>query len=70
MPRRKNISSIEKEIEKTEAELIRVQDKAEALAEKLLALRKQKQEYEVDQIANAYFKSGKSLSELMTFLQA
>ena len=38
------------------------------ISAKLLKLQKQKQEYEARQIMEAYKKSGKSLQELMTFL--
>ena len=42
--------------------------KVESISEKLLKAQKQKQEYEARQIIEAYRKSGKSLQELMTFL--
>ena len=40
----------------------------DAIAAKLLALQKQKQEYEAKQVMDAFKKSGKSLQELLTFL--
>ena len=68
MARMKSISSIEAEITKLEADLEKAQKKVDALSEKLLATQKQKQEYETRMIIEAYKKSGKSLQELMTFL--
>lgn len=68
MARTRSISSIEAEIEKTELELRKAQEKADAIASKLLELQKQKQEYEMNLIMKAYRKSGKSLQEVMNFL--
>ena len=69
MARTKSISSIESEILKLEAELAKAQEKVDAISDKLLKLQKQRQEYEARQIMEAYKKSGKSLQELMTFLE-
>jgi septal ring factor EnvC (AmiA/AmiB activator) len=68
MARTRSISSIEAEIAKAEAELNKAQEKVDAISAKLLKLQKQKQEHEARQIMEAYKKSGKSLQELMTFL--
>jgi len=68
MARTRSISSIETEIEKVETELVKAQEKVDAISTKLLKLQKQKQEYEERQIMEAYKKSGRSLQELMTFL--
>ena len=68
MARMKSITTIEKEIAKTEAELIKIQKKYDALADKRRGLQKEKQDYEARQIMDAYKRSGKSLHELMTFL--
>ena len=68
MPRAKSISTVETEIAKAEAELARAQKRCDAIAAKLLALQKQKQEYEAKQVMDAFKKSGKSLQELLTFL--
>jgi len=68
MARTRSISSIESEIAKVEAELSKAQEKVDTISAKLLKLQKQKQEYEAKQIMEAYKKSGKSLQELMTFL--
>lgn len=69
MARTKSISSIESEIVKLETELVKAQEKVDAISDKLLKLQKQRQEYEARQIMEAYKKSGKSLQELMTFLE-
>lgn len=45
MSRAKSISTIETEIAKAEAELAKTQKRCDAIAAKLLALQKQKQEY-------------------------
>lgn len=42
--------------------------KVDAISSRLLKLQKQKQEYEARQIMEAYKKSGKTMQELMTFL--
>ena len=68
MARTRSISSIEAEIEKTELELQKAQEKVDAIASKLLELQKQKQEYEMNLIMKAYRKSGKGLQEVMNFL--
>ncbi|MBR3244692.1 MAG: DUF4315 family protein [Parasporobacterium sp.] len=68
MARTKSISSIETEIARLEAELDKAQKRVEIISAKLLKAQKQKQEYEARQILEAYRKSGKSLQELMTFL--
>ena len=68
MARMKSISTIETELKKAEADLKRAQEKVALLSDKVLELQKQKQEYETRQIIDAYKKSGKSLEELLTFL--
>ena len=68
MARTRSISSIEAEIEKTELELQKAQEKVDAITSKLLELQNQKQEYEMNLIMKAYRKSGKSLQEVMNFL--
>ncbi|MDY2594667.1 MAG: DUF4315 family protein [Oliverpabstia sp.] len=69
MSRTRSISSIDTEIKKVEDELIRVQQKQETLEARLLELQKAKQEIESRQIMDAFHKSGKSLRELMIFLE-
>ena len=68
MARVRSISSIEAEIKKVEAELTKVQQRCDILSARLLELQKQKHEHEAKQILDAFHKSGKSLQELMTFL--
>ena len=68
MARTKSITTIEKEIAKTQSELTRIQAKQDALADQLLALQKEKQEYEDRKIIEAYRRSGKTIHEMMVFL--
>mgnify|MGYP002622735546 FL=1 len=69
MARMRSISSIETEIAKVEADLVKVQEKYDGLAARLLELQQLKKDYEAKQIMDAFRKSGKSLQELMTFLE-
>lgn len=71
MARTRSISSIDSEIQKIEAELIKVRNKhkQENLESTLLELQKQKQEIESKQVMDAFRKSGKSMRELMIFLE-
>ena len=68
MARTKTITSIETELAKAEAELTKTQKKVDSITAKVLKLQKQKQDYEAKQIMEAYKKSGKTFTELMTFL--
>ena len=68
MARTKSISTIENELRKAEADLKKAQEKVDTLSERVLELQQQKQEYETRQIMEAYKKSGKTLDELLTFL--
>ena len=68
MARMKSISAIETELQKAEADLKKAQQKVDAISKQILKLQQQKQEYEARQIMNAYKKSGKTLEELLTFL--
>ena len=68
MARTRSMTSINSQIVKLEEELSRLQAKQEAVTQKLLKLQKEKQEHETKQVMEAYRKSGKSLDELMTFL--
>lgn len=68
MARTRSISSIEAEIKKLEAELKKAQAKVDATSARILELRKVKEYYESRQVMEAFRKSGKSLQELMTFL--
>lgn len=68
MARTKSTSSIDTEILKINDELSKLQKKQEVLTDRLLELQKQKQEQEAKQVMEAFRKSGKSLQELMIFL--
>ena len=68
MARMKSISAIETELQKAEADLKKAQQKVDAISNQIQKLQQQKQEYEARQIMNAYKKSGKTLEELLTFL--
>ena len=68
MARTRSISSIETKITKVSAELQKAQEKVDDLTQRLLELQEQKQSIETKQIMDAFRKSGKSMQELMTFL--
>ena len=68
MARTKSISAIEVELKKAEDDLKKAQEKVDILSDRVLKLQQQKQEYESRQIIDAYKKSGKTLDELLTFL--
>ena len=68
MARTRSISSIVNEITKVSAELQKAQEKGDDLNQRLLELQEQKQYIETKQIMYAFRKSGKSMQELMTFL--
>lgn len=68
MARTKSISAIETELKKAEDNLKKAQEKVDILSNRVLKLQQQKQEYESRQIIDAYKKSGKTLDELLTFL--
>jgi phage shock protein A len=68
MARTRSISSIDAEISKLEDELSKVQEKYDALAARILELQKQKQDIEARQVMEAFKRSGKSMQELLNFL--
>ena len=68
MARTRLISSIDTEISKVEKELAKAQERVDTLSAKLLKFQKIKQEHEVKQVMDAFSKSGKTLQELLTFL--
>ena len=68
MARTRSMTSIDTEIGKIENELLKLQKKQELLTAQLSSLQKSKQEFETKQVMDAFRKSGKSLQELMTFL--
>jgi len=69
MARTRSITSIDNEIKKIEDELTRVRTKQEELENQLLELQNAKQEIETRQVMDAFRKSGKSMRELMIFLE-
>ena len=69
MARTRSIESINAEIRQVENELTKLRTKQESLEDKLLELQKAKQEIEAKQIMDAFKKSGKSMHELMVFLE-
>ena len=69
MARTRSITSINNEIKKVEEELIKVQKKQEELEARLLDLQNAKQEIETKQVMDAFKKIGKSMHELMVFLE-
>lgn len=68
MARKKSTESIDAEISKVKSDMSRLQDRYDKLAEKLKDLQEHKRRIEADAIMDAYLKSGKSLDEIMTFL--
>lgn len=70
MARTRSITSINNEIRKVEEELIKVHNKQEKLENQLLDLQNAKQEIETKQVMAAFKKSGKSMHELMVFLDS
>lgn len=69
MARMQSISSIETEISKVESDLAKAQEKVDSLSTRLFELQKTKQEIEAKKVMEAFRKSGKSMQELMTFLE-
>ena len=68
MARTRSITSIEAEISKVSSELKQAQERADALSQRLLELQQMREAYESKQVIEAFRKSGKSLQELLTFL--
>lgn len=68
MARKKSTETIDAEINKVKSDMSRLQDRYDKLADKLKELQEQKRRIEADVIMEAYLKSGKSLDEIMTFL--
>ena len=63
MARKKSTETIDAEIAKVMADMSKLQDRYDKLAEKLKDLQEQKRRREADVIMDAYLKSGKSLEE-------
>lgn len=68
MARKKSTESIDAEIIKIKSDMSKLQDRYDKLADRLKVLQEQKRRIEADVIMDAYLKSGKSLDEIMTFL--
>ena len=68
MARTRSISSIDTEIAKLQVELEKAQEKCDSLAARILELQNQKQIVETKQVMDAFKRSGKSIQELMNFL--
>lgn len=68
MARKKSTESIDAEINKVKADMSKLQDRYDKLADKLKGLQEQKRQIEADAIMDAYLRSGKSYDEIMTFL--
>ena len=68
MEKTRSITSIEDERTKVSSELKQAQEKADALSQRLLELQQMREAYESKQVMEAFRKSGKSLQELLTFL--
>jgi predicted transcriptional regulator len=68
MARKRSTETIETEINKIKANMTRLQDRYNKLADKLKELQEQKRRMEADVIMDAYLRSGKSFDEIMTFL--
>lgn len=66
--REKTTKEIDERIKKAEASLMRVREQEDALTKKILKLQKQKELIEAEKIMKAFKRSGKSYSQLMTFL--
>ena len=69
MARKKSTESIDSEIWKIKSDIARLQDRYDKLAEKLKVLQEQQSQQEAATIMDAYRRSGKSLDEIMSFLE-
>ena len=68
MARKRSTEAIEAEITKVISDMSRLQERYNKLADRLKELQDQQRRIEGDAIMDAYLKSGKSFSEIMTFL--
>lgn len=66
--KRRSLSQIEEEIRKTEEQIDKLEEKQHCCTAKILRLQREKDEIEAHAILKAFRKSGKSYSQLMTFL--
>ena len=70
MARKRTISSIEKEIQKVKADLEKARGKVREIEAELEKLQDEKQEYEMKQMMDALQNSGKSIQDVMNFINA
>lgn len=68
MARKRSTETIDAEIAKVMADMSKLQDRYNKLADELKDLQEQKRCREADAIIDAYLKSGKCLEEILTFL--
>ncbi len=66
--REKSTKEIDERIKKAEASLEKAREREDTITKKILKLQKQKDMIEAEKIMRAFKKSGKSYSQLMTFL--
>ncbi len=66
--REKTTKEIDERIKKAEASLMRLREQEDAITKRILKLQKQKELIAAEKIMKAFKKSGKSYSQLMTFL--
>ncbi|MDO4938116.1 MAG: hypothetical protein Q4E62_09380 [Sutterellaceae bacterium] len=69
MPRRKSLSTIQKQIDKTQQEMVALKKRYDELGDYLLDLNAEYEEIQALIIADKLKKSGKTFEELMTFLE-
>jgi phage shock protein A len=69
MARMKSITSIDAGISKVEKEIQQTKARYDKLTGELEKLQNEKRDYEAKTIMDAFIRSGKSLDEVMTFLQ-
>lgn len=70
MAKRKSIESINKQIQETKRQMIRVKARYDKLSEQLLVLNREKEKRQAEIIIDALSKSGKNLSDVLIFLGA
>ena len=66
--KRRSLSQIDEEIRKAKSEIDKLEEKQHCCTARILRLQREKDAIEAQQILKAFRKSGKSYSQLMTFL--
>ena len=66
--KRRTLSQIDEEIRKVKSEIVKLEEKQHCCTARILRLQREKDAIEAQQILKAFRKSGKSYSQLMTFL--